>query len=183
MLDIWCNLSSICLLFPESLFVKRPCTSNLNDITRRFWSSGQMAVLAAKADFPTPGDPLLQIRLRPSTFFISSPISCKTAVRVPSIHHLRRGSLTEPRKNVKLSMIVIIVPVEQNTRMIFIALTGQGVNVGNGHHHVYKEKKYKSVDVAFPRRSIRPVTIATAVVLRWCRRVLMRPIVMMVLLR
>jgi len=41
-------------------------------------------------------------------------------------------------------MIVIIVPVEQNKRMIFIALTGQGVNVGNGHHHVYKEKKYKS---------------------------------------
>ena len=63
-------------------------------------------------------------------------------------------------------MIVIIVPVEQNTRMIFIALTGQGVNVGNGHHHVYKGKKYKSVDVAFPRRSIRPVTIATTVVLR-----------------
>jgi len=41
---------------------------------------------------------------------------------------------------VKLSMIVIIVPVEQNTRMIVIALAGKGVNVDNGHHHVYKEK-------------------------------------------
>jgi len=37
-------------------------------------------------------------------------------------------------------MIVIIVPVEQNTRMIVIALAGKGVNVDNGHHHVYKEK-------------------------------------------
>jgi len=40
--------------------------SNWNDITCRPWSSTRVEMLAAKADFPTPGDPLFQITLWPS---------------------------------------------------------------------------------------------------------------------
>ena len=71
--------------------------SNRNEIIRRFWSTSRLAMLAAKADFPTPGDPLIQITLGPSTFLISFSISCKMVVRVPSIHDLRRESRFSPR--------------------------------------------------------------------------------------
>ena len=66
--------------------------SNRNVITWRFWSTSRLATLAAKADFPTPGDPLIQIILGPSTFLILISISCKIVIQVPSIHDLRRGS-------------------------------------------------------------------------------------------
>ena len=72
--------------------------SNRNAITWRFWSTSRLVTLAAKADFPTPGDhPLIQIILGPSTFLILISISCKMVVRVPSIHDLHRGSLSSPR--------------------------------------------------------------------------------------
>ena len=77
--------------------------SNRNAITWRFWSTSQLVTLAAKADFPTPGDPLIQIILGPSTFLILISISCKIVVRVPSIHDLRRGSLSSPRALTKSS--------------------------------------------------------------------------------
>ena len=77
--------------------------SNRYAITWRFWSTSRLAMLAAKADFPTPGDPLIQIILGLLMFLISCSISCKKAVRVPSIHDLRRGSLFSPRVLTKSS--------------------------------------------------------------------------------
>jgi len=70
--------------------------SNRNEITWCFWSTSQLAMLAARADFPTPGDPLIQIMLGPSTFLISFLISSKIMVRVSFIHDLHRGSLFSP---------------------------------------------------------------------------------------
>ena len=77
--------------------------SNRKHITCRCRFCSRMATLAAKADFPTPGNPLIQIILGPLTFLISSSIFCKMAVRVPSIHGLRRESLFSPRALTKSS--------------------------------------------------------------------------------
>jgi len=60
-------------------------------------------MLAAKADLPTPGDPLIQITLGALTFFILFLMSCKMVVRVPSIHDLHRGGLFSPRALTKSS--------------------------------------------------------------------------------
>ena len=70
--------------------------SNRNEITWRFWSTSRLAMLAAKADFPTPGDPLIQITFETLTFLISVSMSCKMVVRVPSRHALRKGSPFSP---------------------------------------------------------------------------------------
>jgi len=77
--------------------------SNRNEIIWRFWSTSRLAMLAAKADFPTPGDPLIQITPGPLTFLISVSMSCKMVVRVPSRHALRQGSPFSPRVRVKSS--------------------------------------------------------------------------------
>ena len=71
--------------------------SNRKHITCRCCPCSRMAMLAAKADFPTPGNPLIQITLGPSTLLISLSILVKMAVRVPSMHGLRKGSLLSPR--------------------------------------------------------------------------------------
>jgi len=71
--------------------------SNRNDITCRPWSSSQVEMLAAKADFPTPGDPFIQITLWPSALFTLLSISCRIICRVPAIHALRSRSLSPPR--------------------------------------------------------------------------------------
>ena len=57
-------------------------------MTHYYWSSSQMAMLTAKADFPTLEGPLIQTTLGPSTFLNLFSISCKMVVRVPSIHGL-----------------------------------------------------------------------------------------------
>ena len=72
--------------------------SNQNDITCRPWSSSsRVAMLAANADFPTPGDPLIWITLWPSVLLISVSICCRMSRRVPSIHDSRRESLFPSR--------------------------------------------------------------------------------------
>ena len=77
--------------------------SNRNHITCRPWSCSRLVMLATKADFPTPGDPLIHITLWPSVFLIPCSISCKMSWRVPSIHGSRRGSLFPPRARTKSS--------------------------------------------------------------------------------
>ena len=54
-------------------------------------------MLAAKADFPTPGDPLIQIILWPLAFLTSVSIACRMSLQVPSIHDLRSSSFFPPR--------------------------------------------------------------------------------------
>ena len=54
-------------------------------------------MLAAKADFPTPGDPLIQIILWPPVFLTSVSIACRMSLRVPSMHDLRSLSFFPPR--------------------------------------------------------------------------------------
>ena len=96
----------------RALVVTVDCVrSNRNVMTWRFWSTSRLAMLAANADFPTPGDPLIQITLGPSTFLISYSISCKMEVRVPSIHDLRRGSLFSPRALTKSSSSLLSAAV------------------------------------------------------------------------
>ena len=77
--------------------------SKRNNITWRSCSCSRAAILAANADFLTPGDPLIQITLWPSTFWISFSISCRTDLRVPSIHGLRKESLFSPRARTRSS--------------------------------------------------------------------------------
>ena len=77
--------------------------SNRKYITCRCCSCSRMAMLAAKADFPSPGNPLIQITSGPSTLLISLSILVKMAVRVPSMHGLHRGSLFSPRALTKSS--------------------------------------------------------------------------------
>ena len=77
--------------------------SKRNDMTWRSCPCSRAVILAANADFPTPGDPLIQITLWLSTLWISFSISCRTVVRVPSIHGLRRKSLFSPRARTKTS--------------------------------------------------------------------------------
>ena len=88
----------------RALVVRVICVrSNRNGTTWHFWSTIRLATLAASADFPTPGEPLIQITLGPSTFLISFSISCKMVVRVPSIHDLDRESLFSLRALTKSS--------------------------------------------------------------------------------
>ena len=68
--------------------------SNRKHITCRCCSRSRMAMLAAKADFPTPGNPLTQITLGPSTLLTSLSILVKMSLRVPGMHGSRRGSLS-----------------------------------------------------------------------------------------
>ena len=77
--------------------------SNRNHVTCRFWSCSRFVMLAAKADLPTPGDPLIQITFWPSVLLILFSISCKMSRRVPAIHGSRSGSLFSPGALTKLS--------------------------------------------------------------------------------
>ena len=81
----------------------RLCTVEPNHITCRFWPCSRLVMLAAKADLPTPGAPLIQITLWPLVFLIPVTISCKMSWRVPGIHGSRRGSLSPPRVCTKSS--------------------------------------------------------------------------------
>ena len=54
-------------------------------------------MLAAGADFPISGDPLIQIILWPLVFLTSVSIACRMLLRVPSIHDLRSLSFFHPR--------------------------------------------------------------------------------------
>ena len=60
-------------------------------------------MLTAKADFPTPGDPLIQIILWPPAFLASVSIAGRMSLRVPSIHDLRSLSFFLPRALTKSS--------------------------------------------------------------------------------
>ena len=73
--------------------------SKRNGITRRPWSCNRVEMLAAKADFPTPGDPLIQMTLCSPTLLIS--ILCRMAIRVPFMHGARRRSLFPPTVRTK----------------------------------------------------------------------------------
>ena len=77
--------------------------SNWNHITCCFWLCSRLVMLDAKADLPTPGDPLIQITLWLSVFLISVSIFFKMSRRVPSIHGSQRGSLFSPRALTKSS--------------------------------------------------------------------------------
>ena len=84
--------------------------SNRNDITCRPLPSSRVEMLAARADFPTPGDPLIQITLWPSVLLTLFSISWRMVFRVPSMHGLRRGSLFPPRVLTKSSGSFCSVP-------------------------------------------------------------------------
>jgi len=71
--------------------------SNRNDITCRPMPSSRVEMLAARADFPTPGDPLIHITLWLLALLTLFLISYRIVCRVPSMHDLRRGSLFPPR--------------------------------------------------------------------------------------
>ena len=60
-------------------------------------------MLAAKVDFPTSGDPLIQIILWPPVFLTSVSITCKMSLQVPFIHGLHILSLFSPRVLTKSS--------------------------------------------------------------------------------
>ena len=76
---------------------------NWNEITWHCWSNSQLAILATKADFPIPGNPLVQIISGPLTFLILVSMSCKIVVCMPSRHTLHKGSLFSPSMCNKLS--------------------------------------------------------------------------------
>ena len=77
--------------------------SNRNHITCRFWACSLAVMLAVKADFPTPGDPLIQIKLGPSVLLIPVSIFCKMSRRVPGIHGSQSRILFPPRSLTKSS--------------------------------------------------------------------------------
>jgi len=54
-------------------------------------------MLTAKADFSTPGDPLIQITLWPPAFLTSVSITCRMSLWVPSIYDLCSLSFFPPR--------------------------------------------------------------------------------------
>ena len=60
-------------------------------------------MLTAKADFPTPGDPLIQIILWPLVFLTLVSVACRMPLWVPSIHDLCSLSFFHPRALTKLS--------------------------------------------------------------------------------
>ena len=91
-----CHRASVVILVD---FVR----SKQNGITRRPWSCNQVEMLATNADFPTPGDPLIQMILWPSTLLTASSISCRIVCQVPSIHALHRKSLSPSRVHTKSS--------------------------------------------------------------------------------
>ena len=66
-------------------------------LTCLFWSCSWVEMLAAKADFLTPGDPLIQITLWPPVFLTSVSIACRMSLRVPSIHNLHSLSFFPPQ--------------------------------------------------------------------------------------
>ena len=77
--------------------------SNRNHITCRLWRCSRSVTLAARADFPTPGNPPIQITLWPSPLLTSFSISCRMSIRVPGVHGSWRGSLVPPRALTKFS--------------------------------------------------------------------------------
>ena len=83
----------------ESVVIVVDCVqSNWNDITCfLFWSYSWVEMLATKADFPTPGDPLIQIISWPPAFLASVSIACRMSLWVPSIHDLHSLSFFLPR--------------------------------------------------------------------------------------
>ena len=82
----------------ESVAIVVDCVwSNQSDITCLFWSCNWVEMLAAKVDFPTPGDPLIQIILWLLVFLTLVSIACRMSLRVPSIHDLRSLSFFLPR--------------------------------------------------------------------------------------
>ena len=88
----------------ESVVIVVDCVrSNRNDITCLFWSCSRVEMLAAKADFPTPGDPLIQIILWPPVFLTSVSIACRMSLQMPSIHGSHILSLFPPRVLTKSS--------------------------------------------------------------------------------
>ena len=72
-------------------------------LTCLFWSRSWVEMLTAKADFPTPGDPLIQIILWPLVFLTLVSIGCRMPLRVPSIHDLSSLSFFLPRTLTKSS--------------------------------------------------------------------------------
>ena len=94
--------------------------SNRNDITCRPLPSSRVEMLAAKADFPTPGGPLIQITLWLSALLTLFSISCRMVCRVPSIHDLHRGSLSPPRALTKSSNSSFSVPAFAVAGMKFL---------------------------------------------------------------
>ena len=54
-------------------------------VTCLFWSSSWVEMLTAKADFPIPGDPLIQIILWLLVFLTLVSIACRMSLRMPSI--------------------------------------------------------------------------------------------------
>ena len=76
---------------------------NWNNIIYLFWFCSQVEMLTAKADFPTSGDPLIQIILWLPVFLTLVSITCKMLLQVPSIHGLHILSLFPPRVLTKLS--------------------------------------------------------------------------------
>ena len=88
----------------ESVLIVVDCVrSNRNEITCLFWSCSRIKILAAKADFPTPGDPLTQIILWPSTLLTSDSIACRMSLRVSFIHGSCSSSFFPPRVLTKSS--------------------------------------------------------------------------------
>ena len=77
--------------------------SNRNHITCRFWSCSRLVMLAANANFPTPGDPFIKITLWLLVLLISVSICCGMSRRVPFIHGSQRGSLFSLRACTKSS--------------------------------------------------------------------------------
>jgi len=57
-------------------------------LTCLFWSCSWVEMLTAKADFPTPGDPLVQIILWPPVLLTSVLIAYRMSLWVPSIYDL-----------------------------------------------------------------------------------------------
>ena len=88
----------------ESVVIVVDCVrSNRSDITCLFWSCDWVEMLAAKADFPTPGDPLIQIIVWPLVFLTLVSIACRMSLWMPSIHDLRSLSFFTPRALTKSS--------------------------------------------------------------------------------
>ena len=82
----------------ESVVIMVDCVwSNQNDIIYLFWSCSQVKMLATKADFLTPGDPLIQIILWPLVFLTSVSIAYRMSLWVPSINSLCILSLFPPK--------------------------------------------------------------------------------------
>jgi len=95
----------------ESVVIVVDCVrSNRNDITCLFWSYSRIEMLATKTDFPTPGDPLIQIILWPLVFSTLVSIARRMSLRVPSIHDLHSLSFFPPRALTSSFFSVTVFP-------------------------------------------------------------------------